>query len=55
MLKNITLDQIKLVNELHIAIQEIYYKNCIRFINSCLFEILNTAIGRFAELGMCKS
>lgn len=49
------IEQQKLVNGLHVGIQEIYYKNGITFMNSCLFEILNTAFGRFSELGICTS
>lgn len=51
----IVIDQQKLVNGLHIGIQDIYFKNGITFINSCITEILNTAFGRFNELEVCKS
>jgi len=55
MFKNITVDQNRLVAELHIAIQEIYYRDIFKFMNSCLHEVLNTALGRFSELKICVS
>ena len=44
------LDQDKITNEIHVAVQELYHKGCIKFMNSCLKEVINTAFGRFAEL-----
>ena len=55
MMKNLTVDQNRLVNELHIAVQEIHYKGVLKYMNSCLFEMLNSAIGRFSELDICIS
>ena len=49
----ITIVQKKLVNQLHEAIQALYYKGHVRFINSCLPEIIETAFGRFSELNIC--
>jgi hypothetical protein len=51
----IIIEQTKLVNELHIGVQEIYYQKAIKFMNSCLVEVLNTAFGRFAEIGISIS
>jgi len=47
MMKNLRVDQNRLVNELHIVIQELYYRDIFKYMNSCLFEMLNSAIGRF--------
>lgn len=55
MMNNLTVDQNRLVNELHVAVQDIYYKGVFKFMNSCLFETLNSAISRFSELGICIS
>jgi len=30
-----------------------YYAGAIKYMNSCLMQVLSTAIGRFAELGVC--
>ena len=51
----IVIEKNKIVNELHICIQEIFHSNGIKFMNSCLIEVLNTAFSRFSELGICKS
>jgi len=53
--KGIVIEQQKLVDELHLGIQEIYNRGGIKFIDSCLFEVVNTAFGRFSELGVCHS
>lgn len=45
----------KLVNEIHIAVQEIFNQGGIRFLSSCVHEVLTTAIRRFAQLGVCQS
>jgi hypothetical protein len=50
-----TVEQGKLINELHLAAQELYYKGHIRFMTSCLKEILITAFNRFTELGACQA
>lgn len=47
------MEQRQLANEIHIAVQEIYLKGGIRFMSSCIIEILNTSIGRFSQLGVC--
>lgn len=49
------IEQTKLVNEIHIAVQEIYNKGGIRFLSSCVHEVLTTAIRRFSQLGVCLS
>lgn len=49
------MEQQKLVNEIHIAVQEIFYRGGIRFMSSCIIEILNTALGRFSQLGVSQS
>jgi len=51
---SVIIEQTKLVNELHVGVQEIYYQNGIKFMNSCLIEVLNSAFARFAEIGFCK-
>ena len=55
MARNLNVDQNRLVNELHIVVQELYYRGIFKYMNSCLFEMLNSAIGRFSELGICTS
>ena len=49
------IEQKKLVHDIHIGIQEAFHKGAIRFMSSCLIEVLNTAFGRFVELGICSS
>ena len=49
----IIIEQKKIVNELHLGIQEIFNRGGIQFMNSCLFEILNTAFGRYSSMGIC--
>jgi hypothetical protein len=49
----ITIEQNKLVGHLHESIQALYYKGHVRYINSCLPEVIETAFGRFAELEIC--
>ena len=53
--QQIVLEQTKLVNELHICIQEIFKRGGIKFMSSCLFEVLNRAFARFSEMGVCKA
>jgi hypothetical protein len=53
--QQIVLEQSKLVNELHICVQEIFKRGGIKFMSSCLFEILNRAFARFSEMGICKA
>jgi len=47
------IEQKRLTCELHHAIKSMYKSGYIRFMNSCLQEVLDTAFGRFAELGLC--
>ena len=49
----ITIEQNKLVSQLHESIQALYYKGQVRFINSCLPEVIETAFSRYAELEIC--
>lgn len=51
----VIIEQTKLVTELHIGVQEIFYSGAIKFMSSCLIEVLNTAFGRCSELGICGS
>lgn len=44
-----------MVNELHICVQEIFKRGGIKFMSSCLFEVLNRAFARFSEMGICKA
>ena len=55
MMTGLVIEQAKLVNELHITTQEIFYQGGVKFMNSCIMEVLNTAFGRFAELGLCQA
>jgi DNA-binding transcriptional regulator YhcF (GntR family) len=50
---SIVIDQKDLVKYLHESISVLYQKGAVRFINSCLTEILEVAFGRFSELGIC--
>ena len=49
----IIIEQKKLVQQLQNAIQVLYNKGHVRFINSFLPEIIETAICRFSELEFC--
>lgn len=49
------IEQPKLVTEIHLGVQEIYYRGGIKFMSSCIIEVLNTAISRFSQLGVCIS
>ncbi len=51
----VTIEQRKLLSQLHIGIQELHDAGVIRHMNSCLIEVLETAFGRFAELGACEA
>ena len=48
----VIIEQKKLIVQLHEGIQSLHYKGVIKFMNSCLIEIFETAYGRFAELGL---
>ena len=48
----VIIEQKKLIAQLHESIQSLHYKGSIKFMNSCLIEIMETAYGRFAELGL---
>lgn len=47
-------DQKRMSEELHHSIKTMYHGGHIRFLNSCWIEVLDTAFGRFAELGLCE-
>lgn len=49
------LDKQKLTLALHDTIQTLFYSGQISYLNSCLIEVIDTALGRFAELGVCKA
>lgn len=51
----VTIEQRKLLSQLHLSIQELHNIGIIRYMNSCLIEVLETAFGRFAELGVCDA
>lgn len=53
--KSYVIEQQKLVNQLHLGVQEIYNRGAIKFIDSCLIETINTAFERFIDIGVCKS
>lgn len=50
----VTIEQRKLVSQLHLSIQSMHKLGIIRYMNSCLIEVLETAFRRFAELGACQ-
>lgn len=52
--KGYVIEKKKLVNQLHLGIQEIYNHGTIKFIDSCLIETINTAFDRFIDLGVCE-
>ena len=41
-----------LTHELHRCIQELYYQGSIRFMHSCLKELIDTSIQSFIKLGL---
>ena len=49
------IEQSKLVNEIHVGIQEIFLGKGIRYVSSCTKEILNNSIYRFHQLGACQA
>lgn len=51
----VTIEQRKLLSQLHLSIQELHHVGIIRYMSSCLIEVLETAFGRFAELGVCDA
>lgn len=51
----VTIEQGKLLSQLHLTIQELHNDGYIKYMNSCLIEVLQTAFGRFAELGVCEA
>lgn len=48
-------EQKKLLSQLHLSIQELHNYGIIKYMNSCLIEVLETAFGRFAQLGLCDA
>lgn len=50
-----TIEQKKLLSQLHLTIQDLHNDGIIKYMNSCLIEVLQTAFGRFAELGICEA
>jgi len=42
------IEQSKFVTEIHIGVQEIFFKGGIKFMSSCLIQVLDSAVGRFA-------
>ena len=51
----VTIEQSKLLSQLHLSIQSLHNDGIIKYMNSCLIEVLQTAFGRFSELGICES
>ena len=51
----VTIEQSKLLSQLHLSIQELHNDGIIKYMNSCLIEVLQTAFGRFSELGVCEA
>jgi hypothetical protein len=49
------IEQSRLTDVLHVSAQTLYYQGRIKFVHSCLKEVLATAFGRFAELGISGS
>lgn len=52
---SVVIEQKDLVSYLHESISILYQKGAVKFINSCLTEVLEVAFGRFAELGICST
>jgi hypothetical protein len=44
-----------LIDELHVAIREMYSDNQISQLGSCLKEVIATAIGKYITLGLLKA
>jgi len=51
----ITIEQSKLINQLHLSAQELHNDGLLKYMNSCLIEVLQSAFGRFAELGVYEA
>lgn len=52
--KHVILKRKNLLKELHTAIKELYQQGVFSHLHSCLEELLNTALVRFEELGLCE-
>mmetsp|Transcript_10027 Transcript_10027/g.16867 ORF Transcript_10027/g.16867 Transcript_10027/m.16867 type:complete len:94 (-) Transcript_10027:162-443(-) len=50
----VTLEEDKLIDELHVQIKRLCEGQVIRYMNSCHKETLANAFGRFAELGLSQ-
>ena len=47
-----TIEQTKLTNQLHMSILELYQMGAVRYMHSCLKEVIDSALDRFTELGI---
>lgn len=50
-----TLDQRKFTSYLHNCIQEVHGSGLIRYQNSCLIEVLESAVQQYANVGACNA
>ena len=47
-----TIEHLKLTNQLHMSILELYNFGAIRHMHSCLTEVIDSALYRFTEIGI---
>lgn len=45
--RGLVIEQPNLIDELSLTIQELHYQGAVRFINSCLKELIENAVTRF--------
>ena len=50
-----TLESRKFTGQLHVCIQELVGMGIFRYQNSCLLEVLDNALARFASMGLCEA
>ena len=50
-----TAESSRLTNTLHLCVQELSGMGLVRYLNSCLLEVLENALTRFAQMGACRA
>ena len=50
-----TIEQTKLTHQLHMSILELYHMGAVRYMHSCLKEVIDSALDRFTELDISTS
>lgn len=53
--KGKTIETRKLVTQLHLTVQELYQMGLLRHLDSSFVEVLDNALGRLAQMGVCEA